>query len=268
MPISLGGLVCLRDVEKYDYCWGECIGSLLPICEEVVCCYSDSEDYTEALLQEWAKVDPKIKLCHYPWPDPVGDVNFYVDWIQYARAHVQADFFFHLDADEILSDCSYSILDQFKKTTDPGDLVSLRCHRYNFYKDPWNLIPDGVCLASRVTRVGPKSVFLPSDGPHPFGGPIARMVRDTDIRIMHYGFLRKAKAYFEKSKDLHRAFFNTYDERLVEAEKSGDKWMEEIKGVEWVNRLERFNWSHPRLAIHWLRDRNYRVSDDGKPYHE
>lgn len=266
--ITLSGLICLRNCAKFDYCWYEAISSLLAVCDEVVCCESDSNDGTVRMLYERAKREPKIKICHYPWPNPVGDVNFYVDWIQYARAHVQSDFFLHLDADEILSDCSYSIVEQFKQGTDPGDAVSLRCQRYNFYKDPWSLIPDGVCLASRVTRIGPKSVFLPSDGAHPLGGPIARMVRDTEICIMHYGFLRRSKAYFEKSKDLHRAFFNSYDDRLVEAEKSGDKWMSEIKGVEWTDRLERFNWSHPKLAIQWLRDRNYQVSDDGKPYHE
>lgn len=266
--ISLGGLVCLRNIESLDYCWGECIGSLLPICDEVVCCYADSDDYTEQLIREWAKVDTKISICHYPWPNPVGNPEFYVDWIQYGRAHVQSDFVCHLDADEVLSDYSYQYLQMFKKATEPGDSVSLRCVRYNFWRDAFTLIPPGHCLAHEVTRVAPRDVFLPSDGAHPRGGPIARMVRDSDVEIFHYGFLRKREAYFEKSRQLHKMFFNSYDQRLVDAEQKPGNWMEQIENVEWTRDLKFFTGSHPRIIVPWLRARNYQVTDDGKPHHE
>lgn len=256
--ITLSGLICLRNGDDLDYCWREAIQSLLPVCDEVVICEGESTDGTQEAVRKWMESEPKLKLCIYPWPDPKGDVDFYVNWIQFGRAHIAGDFLLHCDADEIISEHTQQVLAKFRRDTKPKDRISLKGHRYNFWKDAYHLIPHGVCLSHIVTRVAPRDVFMPSDGAHVLGDKIENMSVQSRVTFYHYGFLRRSKAYFEKSRQLHTMFFGSMsDQRLADAEKSGKEWMAEIRDVEWTNRLLPYEWDHPEIIKPWLRERGH-----------
>lgn len=248
MNPSLSGLVCIRQGIELDYCWRESIQSLLPICSQVIVCDGESTDGTQELIRDWMKDEPKIALCVYPWPDPVGVPTFWVDWLQYGRQHCQGDFVIQLDADEVLSENSYDELDAFTGG-------SLWCKRYNFWRDDKNLIPHGVCCSHRVVRVIPKGMFLPSDGEDARGHGVVAMARDSGVEIFHYGFIRKPEAFFKKARALQGYFFNTYDQRLADAEATPETWMETIKNVEWINSLVPFTGKHPVIMKQWLKER-------------
>jgi len=252
--MTLGGLVLIRNGITLDYNFEEAIQSLLPVCEVIVACDGESTDGTQEKLREWAAREPKLKICVYPWPNPVGNPDFYVEWIQYGRMHVPADLVCHLDADEVLFDSSYEEIRAWKGR--PGRF-SLWCDRLNFWADHRHTIPHGVCLSHRVVRLLPQDVWLPSDGPHPKGAEATGMAQHSGITIGHYGFLRRREAYFAKSKELHRMFFDTYDQRLVDAETKGGNWMREIGGIEWTGNLDDYKGEHPEVIRQWLRDRGY-----------
>jgi len=254
MP-SVGGNVCVRNGISLDYCFREAVQSLLPVCDEVVVCDGESTDGTQEAIREWMKTEPKIKLCVYPWPDPKGDINFWVNWLNFAREHLTTDWHLQLDADEVLSEKSYpEVLAHAARARH-----AVFCHRYNFWQDHRHTIPAGVCLSHRVVRMAPQDVWLPSDGPHPNGAQAIAMAVDSDISLYHYGFLRRRAAYFAKSKELHRMFFDTYDQRLTDAEAAGGNWMREIGGVEWTGNLVEFKGEHPKVIHQWLKERNYAV---------
>ncbi len=255
--ITLGGNVCVRNGIELDYCWRECVESLLPICDEVVICDGESDDGTQEEIRAWAAVEPKIKLCVYPWPDPKGDLEFWVNWIQYARQHVKSDFMIQLDADEILCPTSYAALNELRNMDYP-QYFSLWFDRLNFWKDHKHTIPPGVCLGHRVIRVAPRGVWMPSDGPHPNGAECVGMARDASspMTIFHYGFLRKHDAFFRKARALQKYFFNSYDYRLEEQEGNGS-WMEDIRNVEWTQNLVPYHGEHPPIAKPWLAQRGY-----------
>lgn len=257
--ITLGGNVCVRNGIELDYCWREAVASLLPVCDTVTVCDGSSTDWTQEEIREWMAREPRILLCVYPWPNPKGDIEFWVKWINYAREHVKEDFQFQLDADEILSEKSYPLIEEFKRGTMPTDRVSLRCLRYNFWQDPQHLIPHGVCCGHQVVRVAPTSVWLPSDGSHPSGAEANRIARDSQIELFHYGFLRRREAYFEKTRQLHTMFFGGMtDSRIIDVEKNcKGNWMQEIQNVEWLNRLRDFTGQHPAIALPWLKERGY-----------
>jgi len=253
--MTLGGNVCVRNGNRLDYCWRESIQSLLPVCDEVVVCDGESTDGTQEEIRDWMKREPKIKLCVYPWPNPEGDPDFWVKWLNFAREHIESNWQIQLDADEVLSEQSYGeVLAKAGLAN-----TTLFCKRYNFWQDHRHLIPPGVCLSHRVLRIAPKHVWLPSDGAHHKGSTAVAMGLDTTIEIFHYGFLRKREAYFAKSKELHRMFFNTYDQRLVDAEAKGGNWMREIGGIEWNGDLVPYDGHHPKVIHQWLRERNYDV---------
>lgn len=267
--MTLGGNVCIRNGLSLDYCFQQAIESLLPVCESVTVCDGQSDDGTQEVIREWMTREPKIKLCVYPWPNPKADVNFWTDWINFARGHIREDFEIQLDADEVLHESSYPLIQQFKNQTRPGQRVSLWMRRYNFWQDAQHLIPTGVCCSDRVVRMAPQSTWLPSDGPDARGAEATAMAVDSGCEIFHYGFLRKPDAFFRKAKALQSYFFGSYDDRLAEAErelilageKSGDggNWMRDIKGVEWVERLVPFKGTHPSVARQWLTERGYAI---------
>lgn len=255
---TLGASVVIRNGNELDFCWRECINSLLPVCDTVCVCDGESTDGTQEEVRDWMTREPKLSLCVYPWPNPKGNPDFFVEWINYARQHVAADWHLQMDADEILSERSYLELRQFIQGPRRSALVT----RYNFWQDHRHLIPDGVCLGKRVTRIAPQPVILVSDGYHPWGAEASAMAVPTGIEIFHYGFLRKPEAFFRKERLLQGYFFNTYDPRLEHAERHPEScpdgnWMKVPGMGEWSNRLDDYSGPHPSVAHAWLHERGY-----------
>lgn len=253
---TLGGAVCVRNGDELDFCWRECVSSLLPVCDEVVVCDGESTDGTQEAIRNWAQREPKIKLCIYKWPFPVGDIEFWVKWLNYAREHLSTSWHFQLDADEILSERSYPEVLALKEHALDH---SFWCQRYNFWKDHRNLIPHGVALSDKVCRMAPSHIWMPSDGPHPLGAQAIGMARDSGIEIFHYGFLRRREPFFKKEAQLHRMFFDSSDPRLERVEAMPGNWMTEIQNVDWIHRLTPYNDYHPTHAQAWLRARGYDI---------
>ena len=196
-----------------------------------------------------------MKLCVYPWPNPVGDIEFWVNWLNYSREHLTCDYHIQLDADEVLHENSFSeVLSH--KTNHPH---SVFCKRYNFWRDHKHLIPHGVVCSHNVVRIAPSTVWLPSDGPHPLGSEAVQMAVQSNIEIFHFGFIRKREAFFKKERLLQKMFFNTHDKRLEAVESLPGNWMSEIKEVEWINKLIPYNGSYPKYATKWLTDRGYEL---------
>lgn len=255
--MKISGFTMVKNAFDLDYCFEECIKSMLDVCDEVVVSDGESSDGTQEFLREWVDREPKLKLCVYAWPAPKGDIEFFVKWIQYTREHCSGDFILQLDADEVLHEVSYAAIKSIRSLNYP-QYFSVWCDRLNFYKDHYHLIPHGECLGHRVVRIAPQNVWLPSDGCHHNGAEAVGMARDWGfpIRIFHYGFLRKPSAYFKKSRALHQYFFNNYDYRL-EAVENDPNWMTNIKDVEWINRLVTYSGDHPAIMKDWLKERGY-----------
>lgn len=253
--MKLGGLVCVRNGIELDYCFVEAIKSLLPVCEVVTVCDGESTDGTQQLLRDWMLTEPKLNLCVYPWPNPKGNPDFWVEWLQYGRMHSPSDFILQLDADEVLSYASYQEVLRLKERT---DRFTVKMRRYNFWIDTRHLVPEGVCLAHEVIRMGPQDVWLPSDGVHEKGAEWVNMSGPlSDINIYHYGFLRRREAWFKKAKALQGFFFDTYDPRLAKAETFESNWMTMPEVTGWENRTIEFNGAHPEVAKQWLKERGY-----------
>lgn len=251
---TLGATIPLRNAIELDYCFAACINSLLPICHEIVIAESDSTDGTRQAIDEWAAREPKIKICHYPFKDPVGDKDFIHNWINYAREHLSTDYNIQVDADEVLDDRDAErILRRIQ-----GPPVALTVRRLNFWIDHRHLIPRGHCCGSEVIRVAPAKLWIPSDSPHPNGIEVMRLAKmHLDIQLFHYGFIRKRDAFFRKARQLQRNLCGSYDPRLEEAETTNDNWMLREGMSDWMDKVEPYNGHHPKVAHEWLRERGY-----------
>lgn len=243
---GISGYLCIRNGLSLDYCFELAIESLLPICDEVVVCDSESSDGTRGTLEAMAHQHPKIRIIDWPWPNPVGVMFWYVGWINFVREQLKYDHQLFLDADECLSPRSYpAIIDAFHE----GGSRMFR--RLNFWKDAKHLAPEGHYCGHMVARFGPTSLWMPSDAPDPIGPQtmLKLATHDDRLEVFHYGALREPHAFVEKSKVMQTAIFNSVDSRLIQAQKDG---------VDWEPRcpfpvpLQDFGGKHPEIAIPWL----------------
>lgn len=256
--MTLGGFTMIRNGVMLDYCFEQCIQSLLDSpCDVVaVSVATGNEDDTEQIMRDWAAREPRISLNMYEWPNPQGDADFFVKWISYARQHTIADMVLELDADEVLHEEAYPHLQKLKERT---GRFSCKFHRLNFWRDAKHLCPHGVNCGHEVVRLGPQNVFMPSDGYHPDATELMQMQIDVpEMRIMHYGFLRRPDAYFKKARRLQGYFFNTYDPRLEAVENKPD-WHSQPGVTGWEGNLLDFNGSHPARMRGWLEQRGYAI---------
>jgi glycosyltransferase involved in cell wall biosynthesis len=254
MNNTLGAAIVIRNGNELDFSWRECIKSVLPVCDEVVVCDGQSTDGTQEEIRSWMRREPKLKLCVWDWPDPKGDPDFFVRWINYAREHLSTKWHLQLDADEILHEKSHPLVRAF---IEQGVQTAI-CTRYNFWGDHRHLIPEGHCLGKKVIRIAPQRIWLASDGSHPMGAEACMMAKPSGVEIFHYGFLRKRQAFFKKERLLQNYFFNSYDPRLEKAETFKGNWME-MPGLcgDWENKLDPYEGRHPKIIHEWLKERGY-----------
>lgn len=244
--------MCIRNGVRLDYCFVEAIRSMLPICDQIVVSESDSDDGTKEVLHSLSQQHSQIRIVAFPWPDPRGDTLFYPRWLNSARKHLDTDWACYLDADEVFHEKSYSLI---SKVVSQGKVA--KCYRWNFWSDAQSLIPAGECCGVDVIRIGPRHLDFPSDYPTPESAEISALAQKVPISIMHYGFLRKRKAFFEKAKSVQRIWANGYDSRLEAADKDGGNWMKNPIVAPWINRLDKFKGTHPEIIHDWLQERGY-----------
>lgn len=253
---DIGGNVCIRDGENADYPWREAVQSLLPICDSVTVCDGGSTDGTLEAIYEWMKREPKIRLVHYPWPDPKGMLHFWVTWLNWCREQIPHFWHIQLDADEVLYEQSYDCIAEFTKTKRKQSAMMLRV---NLWKDPQHVLSPGLLCGHKVIRLAPQSLWMPTDYPHPLGEELCRVSTETPAQIFHYGFLRQRAAFFIKQKRFIGWVHDSYDDRLVKAEAADDHHDSIAQQCGWADLVQEYHNNHPQVAIPWLQRHGYNV---------
>lgn len=247
----------IRNGIDLDYCWREAIQSMLPFCDQVCVCDAESTDGTREELEEWKKREPKLKVVDMKWPDPVGNPQFYPEWLNVPIKALDTEHACYLDADEVFDPSGY---DRIREAAERGE--ALYCKRLNFWRDAQSLIPEGKCCGTKVIRVGKQSLFFPSDYPDRRAGDIQSTAKQSDVLIFHYGFLRRRDAFFKKAKAVQRIWAGSYDPRLAAAEQQLGNWMTFHEVSEWVATLPQFKGTHPEVAHEWLKTRGFWVNTE------
>ena len=248
----ISGYTYIQDGIANDYCFEECIRSLRQACDEVVIGVAESVDGTrervEALSME---VGNTIRIIPY---ERIGaderNPNRITAWMNNIRQHCRHPYQFALDADEVLPEWHIPTLRRHAKQKD-----CIWFARLNFWGNTVRLAPAGTVCGEAVVRAGPTYLWMPSDEPHPEGEPeIRQRAIHSGMAIFHYGFLRREDAFYRKSKFLQPLLVGSYDARLTEAEKSGQKWVDTIR---FDRDFGSYTGPHPAVALNWLKDRGY-----------
>lgn len=253
--MSISGYTIVRNARSLDYCVELTIASMLPVCDEVVVCDSDSDDGTTEMLHDIAARDSRVRVINRPWKEPVARPSWFIEWLQDVQQSLKGEQQLCLDADEVLDPGAYPLLKAAPKQ---------RCfwfHRLNYWRDVRTVCPHGHTCSHMVARFGPTELPMFSDEIHdgvqfPLPEPLMRVraVHDPALVIHHFGFVRRREALFAKCRVVLRAFFGGYDDRLVEAERHPERpWQDYCRHA--VPLLPRNGPMPPAYTHAWLKER-------------
>lgn len=244
----ISGYTITRDCVTHDYCFEECIRSMLPFCDEVVVGDAMSTDGTRERV---LAIDQKVRIVDCERRENiVNQPKFMAEWINQTRASLKYDYSCFLDADEVIPPESIQgVLDGMR------DKVFVKMNWLNFFSDTKTLVPKGEATCYRKDVSGPSQCFWFGDSEYlyPDKKPEAPR-RDVELFVFHYGYLRKPDALFKKSRFLQTAILGHYDQRLVKAEESNIPWQ---KLISFNNPLGQYDGPHPEVAHEWLKQRGY-----------
>lgn len=244
----ISGYTITRDCVTHDYCFEECIRSMLTFCDEVVVGDAHSTDGTR---ERAVAIDPRVRIVDYPRQENIfNEKDFVSKWVNATREHLKGDYQFYLDADEVADPNARELIAASKIG------AALRMDRLNFWKDPAHVVQPGDICGKHVIRSGPKGMWMPMDCAPMCKRDLEyqRIERPSGLKIFHYGFLRRPEAFFKKSRFFQPALVGDLDKRLVQSEQDGTPWADSIT-------LQRptvpYTGPHPAVAIPWLRQRGY-----------
>lgn len=259
---GLSGFTAVHNAIRGDYCVIECAKSMLTICDEVVVADCDSDDGTLQMLTKFASENPKVRIISIPWPSlptyaqwkvdaprPMNDNKFWPKLLNVVRLQLRYDWMLTMDADEVLMEYAQQpILDSVAAK-------EIRwMERINLWIDAKHQAPPGWVCGTFLARLGPTTLWMPSDEHWPDGEPEMRLKASKHPHIVcgHYGFLRKQDGFYAKSRVMQPAVAGTYDSRLEEAQAKGIDWW--VLGTFPADILP-YDGPHNPIILPWLRER-------------
>lgn len=251
MNTGISGYLPLRNGNSLDYHWRECVASLLPVCDEVVICDSDSDDGTTESIEQLARQEPKVRRINWPFTHPVGDYFFHDRWVNFARGHLGFNMALYMDADHVIGPESYPSIRE--------SAAKKECryfHYVYFWGDPQHTVPWGNEIS---VQLSPTEFWWPSQNTIPPDEVNIRALAtmpDPAMVIYSYSMLRKREALFAKCRAWGQYIEGIADDEAInKAESTGRPLEEFYPGKE----IREFKGTHPPAIHQWLLDRGWKL---------
>lgn len=239
----ISGTTFAHKAIEHDYCLRHCVESMLPVCDEVILLDCGGDDGTSELIKALGMQHPKIRIFRVDWRPDHAAGKWLADLVNYARSKAAGDYHFHLQADEVLGEGSH---DEFLQlATEKTPFFS---HRYNFWVDPWHLIPHGRVCGHMVLRCAPMECPSKGDAEQL---DVEQAFAST-VELFHYGFLRKPGALRKKAIHMEEHIIGHHNPVWDAEDTFG-----ELRKCYPEDHCLKFSGNHPARMIPWLKERGY-----------
>lgn len=242
--MSVSGFTFLRNARLNGYPFLESIRSLLPIVDEMVVAVGESEDDTLDMVL--SITDPKIRIIQTRWNESMRDRGFvYGQQKMIAQYNCQSDWAFYLEADEVLHEKDYRVIqDNLKLYENDPSVEALYFDFLHFYGTPHQVGIAGYRRAPRIIKnsirtIAPDGLFWVvldrnKKGRYPRAKPAGG-------QIFHYGHCRKVSKMASKLNQVGRYWGASHPKFLGYGS---------IDSAEIVP----FNKTHPSIMDYWLKN--------------
>jgi hypothetical protein len=201
----------IKDAVKFDYCIKESILSVLDVCDYVICCYVESHDGTLEILKSIES--DKFKIIELPeseWNVVEGCERLsYITNIAAQEAdRLGFTYMLYVQADEIFD--SRSSVNLRKAANDNEE--AYMCRRINLWGSPYfqlDVPNDRLPCSNYVIRLAKVNYRAVGDA-ESIGAP-ANFDYADEIKIWHFGFVRKREVMKDKIINMQRVVFNMSD---------------------------------------------------------
>jgi hypothetical protein len=247
LVFKVSGFTIVRNAVQLDFPLEASIGSILPICDEVVVNVGRSSDETLALVRSIA--DPKVRILETEWDMTLQDTVLSLE-TQRAMGACRHPWGVYIQADEVLHEEGAERLRRAIEQHDSDEAVEgLLVDYLHFYGGF-----DTVATHRRWYRREVRAVRLEArwdvrshEGAQGFRvGPEHRRIRarTTGALMFHYGWARPARALHQK-RELDKPL---YPRRRADPS---------LPLLPWIPGLRRFTGMHPKTARAWLESRRH-----------
>lgn len=204
MNKKLAGIVFMYNAESMDYCYIECIRSMLEVCNVVFVLDAGSTDKTVAYLDETFGLFKNVKIIKLKtseWEQQHGKEKLaYFTNKAIERAELEGyEYVLNVQADEILSERSHEAIKEAMHTGGEGFM----CTRINLWRTPYQylVVPlNRQPCSTSIIRLA-KSKYRSVGDAESLG--VNKIIFDfcDKIEIWHMGFVRDFKIM--KNKVIH-----------------------------------------------------------------
>lgn len=221
-PFKISAFSFLRNAVYYDLPFVESITSVLPIVDEFVIALAESEDTTLEIIQSVNST--KIKIIHTDWQATEFVKNTeYARQTDLAKAHCTGDWLVYVQGDEVYHEDDLQKLIDTLRSAHPipeveGILVQFlhfwgdyeHVHRsHAWYKEEIRLLRNLPHICSwrdaQSFRYYYKNPATASDYLSKSHSRKLRVMR-SDVRVFHYGHVKKADVQQRKVHDAHATY--------------------------------------------------------------
>jgi len=260
----------IRNGDYYDYPFRESLLSALPIADElIVCeCFSDKDDtYNELLkFKKEFDINNKIKIVRHDW---VTNFTQLSQIGNYSASFLNTEWIWHLQSDEVIHEDSYEEINYIKETytSNSYNFPQVNAFKVNYTHLLGNYSTEFDFCYKSIIRISRKDSewALVGDACELGGGDINK-VKDSNIKVFHYGKVHEGKVGFRKEVDFQELF------RSIGFPDPKMKIMQEFLGEDFCDylflfensikegKVRKFDGNHPKVMekrIKEFKDKGY-----------
>jgi len=258
--MKVSGFTFIKNAVLYDYPVTEAIGSILPLCDEVVVAVGKSDDKTLELIQSIG--DPKIRITETVWDESLregGRVLAVETDKAFAAIARDSDWAFYIQGDEVIHEKYHpairKAMEQHLHNQAVDGLLFHYQHfygSYDFVGSSTNWYPHEI----RIVRNNPAIYsYRDAQGFRMDDGRKLK-VKPVDAYVYHYGWVKPPEAMQRKQESFQKLWHS-------------DQWVEDnvpkVTSFEYekhVRNLKRFEGSHPQVMQERIAAKNWQFDFD------